>query len=320
MVRKVFHDDPARFARDPSSREWSSLPAIIRDVYSNRGVDGPDKWVRLFAPAGFELPANRQFSGIASSASVRARVGARVGSRSNWGGHLPTKVQSILDTASHFDCVKDLESPHGAIHVYCKGPMQQVPWAGFYPAFLCVHIYTCTCTCAGAVGRLLPRLLMCTYLHMHVYMCRCRGQASTPPSYVYISTHARGHVQVPWAGFYPAFWLHHCNVDRLWESYLAIPAHQDSEAEMEWNQDPDNPRRRGDRGRDRYHIWLEPFRHPRTNEKLRPADCFELLQTYNVQYAQLRPDRTRMREAPTLLVFPQVSICRIHMHIYVVYI
>mmetsp|Transcript_33342 Transcript_33342/g.107113 ORF Transcript_33342/g.107113 Transcript_33342/m.107113 type:complete len:121 (+) Transcript_33342:1027-1389(+) len=36
--------------------------------------------------------------------------------------------------------------------------------------------------------------------------------------------------QVPTAGFHPLFWLHHCNVDRAYESYLQTPAGRGAEA------------------------------------------------------------------------------------------
>ena len=30
---------------------------------------------------------------------------------------------------------------------------------------------------------------------------------------------------VPTAAFHPIFWLHHCNVDRVYESFLAVRGH-----------------------------------------------------------------------------------------------
>ena len=94
------------------------------------------RWEELFCPADFRLPSTHKFSGIYSSQDVSRLVGATstrtrssTGVRASW-GRMASHVQNVLDERLHFDGVMGLESPHGAIHVYCGGPMRAVPWAG----------------------------------------------------------------------------------------------------------------------------------------------------------------------------------------------
>ena len=63
------------------------------------------------------------------------------------------------------------------------------------------------------------------------------------------------------AAFHPAFWLHHCNIDRLYEAYLAH--NRSARTQFENNQDRGRftNKRRG--RRDRFHEWLEPFYLPK---------------------------------------------------------
>jgi hypothetical protein len=58
---------------------------------------------------------------------------------------------------------------------------------------------------------------------------------------------------VPVAGFTPVFFLHHCNVDRIYESYLGVQGYAESRAEFRDFQ------AQGRGGRDYYNAPYTPF-------------------------------------------------------------
>ena len=71
------------------------------------------------------------------------------------------------------------------------------------------------------------------------------------------------HAAVCYAAFYPAFFLHHCNVDRLYEAYPALQAHPDSQSEFQRY----NSRE--------YNTELKPFVNKNTGDIYKHADLFD---------------------------------------------
>ena len=63
------------------------------------------------------------------------------------------------------------------------------------------------------------------------------------------------------AAFHPAFWLHHCNIDRLYEAYLSHNPSARTQFENNQERGRFTNKRRG--RRDRYDAWLEPFYLPK---------------------------------------------------------
>jgi len=138
------------------------------------------------------------------------------------------------------------------------------------------------------------------------------------------SPHNSVHVAVGWpmtsvayAAFDPIFWLHHCNVDRLYSKYLSLEADSESEmkATQQWLE--------SERGEEnRYYEPLEPFKHPVTGNSMMIRDTFnteKLLFTYD----ELQPTPgQQIREMPTLAVFADVEILQMghksyNLHVFV---
>jgi len=103
---------------------------------------------------------------------------------------------------------------------------------------------------------------------------------------------------VAWAAFDLAFWLHHCNVDRIYESYLAIEP--DSAQEFENFQDNQQV--------DMFDADFEPFTKP-DGSKYRPKDTFDTA-ALGYKYDDLlkAPSQNQLREAPTFILFSQVKV------------
>eukprot|EP01083_Nonionella_stella_P077035 210169_1 len=103
---------------------------------------------------------------------------------------------------------------------------------------------------------------------------------------------------VAWAAYDIAFWLHHNNVDRIYESYLAIEP--DSAVEFETEQEKNR-----DRGqKDLFDLPFTPFKKP-NGEYYFPADTFKT-QDLGYKYDKLiKPQPMQLREAPTLVLFRQ---------------
>ena len=79
------------------------------------------------------------------------------------------------------------------------------------------------------------------------------------------------------AAFHPAFWLHHCNIDRLYESYISY--HKDSRREFDSNQAASRHTNKRKNARvDRYEQWLEPFYLPHN-----PRAKFYTRHTFNTE-------------------------------------
>eukprot|EP00486_Rosalina_sp_Unknown_P000183 CAMPEP_0201566396 /NCGR_PEP_ID=MMETSP0190_2-20130828/6141_1 /ASSEMBLY_ACC=CAM_ASM_000263 /TAXON_ID=37353 /ORGANISM="Rosalina sp." /LENGTH=758 /DNA_ID=CAMNT_0047985047 /DNA_START=92 /DNA_END=2368 /DNA_ORIENTATION=+ len=102
---------------------------------------------------------------------------------------------------------------------------------------------------------------------------------------------------VAWAAFDIAFWLHHCNVDRIYESYLEIEP--DSREEFENFQDSQNV--------DMFEAQFEPFEKT-DGSKYTAKDTFN---TNNLGYRYdtlFKPPPQQLREAPTFVLFSQVKV------------
>lgn len=114
------------------------------------------------------------------------------------------------------------------------------------------------------------------------------------------------------ASFYPAFWLHHCQVDRLYEAYLVQWGHEDTRAEFERSQ-------RGQRD-NKYTAPLAPFAHPRTGRALSVADTFDIV---GLGYDYERPlprAPQNLAAAPTRAVFAAIDINAIDYHSYQIFV
>ena len=97
---------------------------------------------------------------------------------------------------------------------------------------------------------------------------------------------------VAWAAFDICFWLHHCNVDRIYEGYLKIET--DSLEEYRSFQASQS-------GTDRFTSALEPFKRE-TGEDWLPEDTFD---TGNFKYSY---DAVPELEAPALTIAPTLVL------------
>lgn len=123
--------------------------------------------------------------------------------------------------------------------------------------------------------------------------------------------HNTGHValgfpmtSVGFAAFHPIFFMHHCQVDRVYESYLRTEP--DSAAEFAATQ---AMLQEQNAEGNRFVAPLEPFSHPRTGAQLVPADCFDA-RALGFEYDALLappPVERQLRERPTLVLLPAVT-------------
>ena len=100
-----------------------------------------------------------------------------------------------------------------------------------------------------------------------------------------------------WAAYDIVFWLHHNNIDRVYESYLAVE--EDSAAEFEAFQDTQDV--------DLFDADFKPFRKA-DGEYYNAADTFS---TEALGYAfdrLLEVPPMRLQEAPTLILFAQIKV------------
>ena len=121
---------------------------------------------------------------------------------------------------------------------------------------------------------------------------------------------------VAWAAYDITFWLHHNQVDRVYESYLAIEP--DSAEEFENYQERN--RTRG--GTDLYDQAFTPFKKP-NGEYYYPRDTFDTKKLGFVYDKLLKPRPMQLREAPTLVLFRQVKVYEFEskcyqIHVYIV--
>ncbi len=125
---------------------------------------------------------------------------------------------------------------------------------------------------------------------------------------------------VNYAAFHPIFFLHHCNVDRIYERYLTIET--DSRLEFAARQ-RSLVEQRSSRT-NRFTAPLEPFFHPvRPNEPIMASDTFDI-QGLGYSYDALppRPSR-RLRAVPTYAVFKDIDPVKLKpnsyfLHVFVV--
>lgn len=103
---------------------------------------------------------------------------------------------------------------------------------------------------------------------------------------------------VAWAAYDIVFWLHHCNVDRIYESYLSIEP--DSQQEFENFQDTQS--------NDMFESEFEPFRKE-DGSKYSAEDTF-ITDKLGYKYDALTVTKggNELREAPTVILFPQIKV------------
>ena len=104
-----------------------------------------------------------------------------------------------------------------------------------------------------------------------------------------------------WAAFHPVFFLHHCNVDRVYEKYIHLePDSKDEfaaeQARLTAQQDEPN----------RFEKSYAPFTHPRTGLPLMPSECFDTVKL-GYQYDVLPAKVDQLREPPTYARFAGIK-------------
>ena len=97
-----------------------------------------------------------------------------------------------------------------------------------------------------------------------------------------------------WAAFHPIFYLHHCNVDRIYSAYLATSHGLNSQHEF----------RTGNRAL--YRARLKPFNLEGSSRPFRPANTFDT-RAIGYDYDALPKESGHMRELPTLAVFEDLK-------------
>lgn len=106
---------------------------------------------------------------------------------------------------------------------------------------------------------------------------------------------------IDYAAFHPLFFLHHCNVDRIYEAYLANDiGSAGNGAGAPWREFEVS-------SGSRYTSPLRPFVHPATGEPFLPRHTF-ITEALGYRYDALPPiPPARLSEAPTLAVFEDVD-------------
>ena len=102
---------------------------------------------------------------------------------------------------------------------------------------------------------------------------------------------------VAWAAYDIAFWLHHCNIDRVYEAFLELEP--DSVQEFENFQDT--------QAKDLFEAGFEPFRKA-DGSHYTPADTFNTKALAHVYDALPNAPPQQLREPPTLILFAQVKV------------
>ena len=99
------------------------------------------------------------------------------------------------------------------------------------------------------------------------------------------------------------FWLHHCNIDRLYQACLE--AHPDSVEEMAAVQR--NLHEQGEP--DGFEAALAPFVNPKTGEPARPEQAFSSTADLLFAYDRLpEAPPARQRQPPTLALFKDIKL------------
>ena len=116
------------------------------------------------------------------------------------------------------------------------------------------------------------------------------------------------------SSFHPVFWLHHCNVDRIYDKYLELEP--DSAGEFEAHQA--NLARQGKVATSTGFpegSWgpYVPFYHPKTGAPFHARDTFDA-PALGYRYDALPPTpKPQMREPPFYVVFPEVDVTKMVM-------
>ena len=98
-----------------------------------------------------------------------------------------------------------------------------------------------------------------------------------------------------YAAFYPAFFLHHCNIDRIYSKYIDVEGVSNSQAEFASSQKRNKLQGR----KDLYTAPLKPFKHPTRGDDFMSADTF-ITEDIGYEYDTLPPDAPqRMTAVPT---------------------
>jgi len=115
---------------------------------------------------------------------------------------------------------------------------------------------------------------------------------------------------VAFAAFDPTFWLHHCNVDRIYDKYLAL--YSDSHEEMKAHQ----KQLEEQGGVDLYEKPLEPFKNPKTGKTYVIAETFSSA-VLGYKYDKLPGDPPKeIREIPTYALFEDIHIPSLELSCY----
>ncbi|KAH8091502.1 metalloendopeptidase [Aureococcus anophagefferens] len=124
------------------------------------------------------------------------------------------------------------------------------------------------------------------------------------------------------SAFHPVFWLHHCNVDRLYESYLAVEP--DSAAEFEKHQRSLGSAKKTADGfpEGPWGIYC-PFTHHASGEPYHAKHSFDTPALGFVYDALATPSPPQMREMPYFATFPAIDVTKLELgpcslHVYVV--
>lgn len=133
--------------------------------------------------------------------------------------------------------------------------------------------------------------------------------------------HNSVHVVVGWpmasiqfAAFHPVFFLHHCNIDRIYEGYIKV----DSDAQQEFIAEQKRLALEGEKNR--YLQSLEPFKHPTTGEPFACADTFDTAMI-GYEYDKVpAPRPPQMRQLPTLALFEAVDVVALKGDSYMVHV
>jgi hypothetical protein len=112
---------------------------------------------------------------------------------------------------------------------------------------------------------------------------------------------------VPVAAFDPTFWLHHCNVDRLYQKYLTLNPNAMADARAlansETEQDPSST--------NLFNTPLEPFKHPQTGQPFMPDHAFTLDglgYVYDKLFADPDDTSKELNQMPSFAVFSNINI------------
>eukprot|EP00457_Paulinella_chromatophora_P001876 gb/GEZN01001878.1/.p1 GENE.gb/GEZN01001878.1/~~gb/GEZN01001878.1/.p1 ORF type:complete len:764 (+),score=110.72 gb/GEZN01001878.1/:23-2314(+) len=109
---------------------------------------------------------------------------------------------------------------------------------------------------------------------------------------------------VPFAAFDPIFWLHHCNVDRIYEKYLELQP----DSAQEFSEKQASNVSSGVSEENLFTEPLRPFKHPFTGAPFLPIDSFSI-KALGYSYDKLPGTPVRQLEAkPTFAVFPNITV------------